>query len=198
MLRVRRLWTLVWSCLALRFSSRSQFVLVDHLIPSILARYIAGRDAFGRVPTAPRGDQSDSYPVSSFSVHQNPESSTTHPVPSTQHPSNQHPEPSTQHQHFYKSHQVLHRLSENWLRTSSILHMGKKSSRKKAAQSQQLHTLSPPPLAVITADAERELEPQAIMVVEPVQQLIGHPFEVLLTGARNAGLEDGLQAGVRM
>jgi hypothetical protein len=72
--------------------------------------------------------------------------------------------------------------------------MGKKSNRKKAAVPQQLHT--PPVLAVITADAENEPEPQNTTVVEPVWQLNIHPFEVLLMGARNAGMTDGLQEGV--
>ncbi|KIM74846.1 hypothetical protein PILCRDRAFT_92435 [Piloderma croceum F 1598] len=31
------------------------------------------------------------------------------------------------------------------------------------------------------------------MVIEPVRQLNIHPFEVLLTGARNAGVANGLQ-----
>jgi hypothetical protein len=60
----------------------------------------------------------------------------------------------------------------------------------------QLHT--PPVLAVITADSENEPEPQNTAVVEPVRQLNVHPFEVLLTGARNAGMTDGLQEGARM
>jgi hypothetical protein len=75
--------------------------------------------------------------------------------------------------------------------------MGKKlAKRKKAAVSQQLQT--PPVPAVITAYAENEPEPQATTVVEPVRQLNVHPFEVLLTGARNAGMADGLREGVRM
>jgi flagellar biosynthesis/type III secretory pathway protein FliH len=74
--------------------------------------------------------------------------------------------------------------------------MGKKSNRKKAMVPLQLHT--PPVLAVITADAENEPEPQNTTGVEPVRQLNVHPFEVLLTGARNAGMTDGLQEGARM
>ena len=74
--------------------------------------------------------------------------------------------------------------------------MGKKLSRKKAAVSQQLHT--PPMPIVIMADTENEPHSRATTVIEPVRQLNVHPFEALLTGARNTGMADGLQTGARM
>ena len=61
---------------------------------------------------------------------------------------------------------------------------------------QQLHT--PPALAVIMADTEKEPEPQSTMVIEPVWQLNVHLFEVLLMGVRNVGMADGLQEGIQM
>jgi hypothetical protein len=74
--------------------------------------------------------------------------------------------------------------------------MGKKLSRKKAAVSQQLHT--PPMPAVIMADTENEPHSRATTVVKPVRQLNVHPFEALLTGARNTGMADGLREGARL
>jgi hypothetical protein len=73
--------------------------------------------------------------------------------------------------------------------------MGKKlAKRKRAAVLPQLQT---PP--VITADAENKPEPRATMVVKPVWPLQNvHPFEVLLMGARNAGMANGLWEGMQM
>ena len=68
-----------------------------------------------------------------------------------------------------------------------------KNLRKKKTTASQ-HTQLPP-LAIITVDMETELKPQATAVVEPVQQSKVHLFEVLLIGARNAGMADELRMG---
>jgi hypothetical protein len=73
--------------------------------------------------------------------------------------------------------------------------MGKKSSRKKAAASQ--HTQLPS-LVIITVDVDTEPKRQDTAAVETVRQLNVHPFEALLTGARNTGLAEGLQAGAQI
>jgi hypothetical protein len=73
--------------------------------------------------------------------------------------------------------------------------MGKKHNRKKAAVSQLQNPLAP---SIVTAEVENEPEHQTATVIQPVRELKVHPFEVLLTGARNTGMADGLREGVRM
>jgi hypothetical protein len=94
--------------------------------------------------------------------------------------------PSTQHQHFLisiRSHNIYWQWALDILNTCG--------KELKAAVLQQLHT--PPVPAVIIVDTINEPEPQATTVAKAVWPLNAHPFEILLMGARNTGMADGLQ-----
>lgn len=74
--------------------------------------------------------------------------------------------------------------------------MGKSSKKKKPA-APQLQPPQPPSLGFVTPSPAIEPKTPAAVPIGPTKQLSSHPFEILLRGARESGLKEGLAAGER-